>query len=75
MNPSGAGETKGPNVHAGDGDADGAEVNLSEAVQLKLGRSLQAYYDDFSKEPIPDRFLVLLAQLEAQEQKGDKGES
>ena len=45
-------------------------VHLSDAVQETIGRSLKAHYDDIAKEPIPDKFLVLLAQLEAQELKG-----
>ena len=61
---------------AGDlGEADVGDGGLSQAVQETIGRSLKAYYDDFAKEPIPDRFLVLLAQLEAQELKGGRHES
>jgi hypothetical protein len=48
-------------VHAG-------EATLDPKIQDALGRSLKAHYDDLVKAPIPDRFLVLLAELEAKEQ-------
>lgn len=44
-----------------------AEVVLDPKVQESIGRSLKAHYDDLISAPIPDRFLVLLAQLEASE--------
>lgn len=42
---------------------------LDPRVQESIGRSLKAHYDDLVTAPIPDRFLVLLAQLEATEQR------
>jgi hypothetical protein len=72
MSPAGSGEVEGPVAGTGESDSDLAEIHLSEAVQETIGRSLKAYYDDIAKDPIPDRFLVLLAQLEAQEQKGGR---
>jgi len=45
------------------------EPVLDQRVQDAIGRSLKAHYDDLVKAPIPDRFLVLLAQLEAKELK------
>jgi hypothetical protein len=66
MRSAGSGESPGRKAD----EDDFPEVHLSEAVQETIGRSLKAYYDDIAKEPIPDRFLVLLAQLEAQELKG-----
>jgi Anti-sigma factor NepR len=42
---------------------------LDQRVQDAIGRSLKAHYDDLINAPIPDRFLVLLAQLEAREGK------
>jgi hypothetical protein len=41
---------------------------LAPSVQATLGRALQDHYDDIVRTPIPDRFLVLLAELEAKEQ-------
>lgn len=34
-------------------------------VQAYIGRQLRAVYDDVAKQPIPDRFLALMKQLEA----------
>ncbi len=49
------------------GGPDEAEVFLDPRVQESIGRSLKAHYDDIVNAPVPDKFLVLLAQLEAQE--------
>ena len=35
-------------------------------VQAYIGRQLRAVYDDVVKQPIPDRFLALMKQLEEQ---------
>jgi len=43
------------------------EPELDPRIQDILGRSLKAHYDDIVAAPMPDRFLVLLAQLEATE--------
>jgi hypothetical protein len=45
---------------------------LDARIQDAIGRSLQAHYDDLLKEPVPDRFLALLAELEAKEQRSGK---
>lgn len=50
----------------GSGDA-GHELMLDPKVQESIGRSLKAHYDDIVNAPVPDKFLVLLAQLEATE--------
>ena len=39
-------------------------------IQEALGRALSAYTDDIIRAPIPDKFLLLLARLEAKEQDG-----
>jgi hypothetical protein len=44
------------------------EIVLDRRIQDAIGRSLRAHYDDLIKAPVPDRFLVLLAELEAMEQ-------
>jgi len=43
----------------------GAE--LDPKIQEALGRALKAHYEDLVNAPIPDRFRVLLAELEAKE--------
>ncbi|PZN96399.1 MAG: hypothetical protein DCF30_17730 [Hyphomicrobiales bacterium] len=45
----------------------GSELMLDPKVQESIGRSLKAHYDDIVNAPVPDKFLVLLAQLEATE--------
>jgi hypothetical protein len=45
------------------------ELVLDPKVQESIGRSLKAHYDDLVNAPIPDKFLVLLAQLEATERR------
>lgn len=49
------------------------EPILDPKVQESIGRSLKAHYDDLVNAPIPDKFLVLLAQLEAREQRASAG--
>ena len=34
-------------------------------VQAYIGRQLRAVYDDVAKQPIPDRFIELMKQLES----------
>jgi hypothetical protein len=42
-------------------------ATLDPHIQEALGKALRAYCDDIVTAPIPDKFLVLLAQLEAKE--------
>jgi hypothetical protein len=53
----------------GGGRDDDFELVLDPRVQESIGRSLKAHYDDIVNTPVPDKFLVLLAQLEAQEER------
>ena len=39
-------------------------------VQTKLGKTLQAYFDDVLKEGVPDRFKDLLQQYDERKDKG-----
>ena len=39
-------------------------------VQAYIGRQLRAVYDDVVRQPIPDRFLALMKQLEEGDAKG-----
>lgn len=48
-------------AETGVGDRHG---KLSRGVQHKLGETLQAMFDDFVKEGVPDRFAKLLEQIE-----------
>lgn len=50
-------------------DDDNHEIVLDPRIQEAIGRSLKAHYDDLVKAPIPDRLLVLLAELEAKERR------
>ncbi|HEY8124691.1 MAG TPA: NepR family anti-sigma factor [Methylocystis sp.] len=54
----------------GSREADGAQVDgvaLDPKVQAQLGRVFRAYCDDLIHQPIPDKFTVLLAKLEAKQ--------
>jgi hypothetical protein len=57
----------GDNQDAGD-VASPAAVELDPKIQEAIGHALKAHYDDLVSAPIPDRLLVLLAELEAKEQ-------
>jgi hypothetical protein len=46
------------------GKGGGEEGELDPRVQCEIGRQLRAFYDDVISEPVPDRFLELLQQLE-----------
>lgn len=51
-----------------DEPVDGAEVAFLEPhIQEQLGRVLRSFCDDLVHQPIPDKFVVLLAQLEAKQ--------
>jgi hypothetical protein len=43
---------------------------LGRDVQTKLGKTLQAYFDDVVKEGVPDRFKQLLQQYDERKDKG-----
>lgn len=44
---------------------------LGRDVQTKLGKTLQAYFDDVVKEGVPDRFRKLLEQFDEAERTVD----
>ncbi|RYC32694.1 hypothetical protein D3273_06280 [Lichenibacterium minor] len=73
MNPEEENERAMPSKQDTSGSADaGGETSGSEDaarpgvtdVQAYIGRQLRAVYDDVVKQPIPDRFLALMKQLE-----------
>ena len=43
--------------------------NVDPRVQTEIGKHLRAIYDNVINEPVPDRFLELLAQLERSTQR------
>jgi hypothetical protein len=49
----------------------GPEPTLPPHVATFLGEQLQAYYAHLMSEPVPDRFVQLLAQLDGKENGGD----
>jgi Anti-sigma factor NepR len=55
---------------ASDGSVNGKVFEpLHPRIQDVIGRSLKAHYDDLVNAPVPDKFLALLAELEAKERK------
>ena len=48
---------------------------LDPQIQEFVARSLQAHYESIVRAPVPDRFLMLLAQLEDQEKKAAEDKS
>ena len=58
-----------PGKNAADAGHNGdAEAGLDPNIQDAIGRSLKAHYDAIVNAPVPDRFMALLAELEAKEQ-------
>ncbi len=50
----------------GEGRAPGTPRPVSGAdVHAYIGRQLRAVYDDVAKQPVPDRFLELMKQLDS----------
>lgn len=51
----------------GDDQVDGVDLTLEPHIQEQLGRVLRSFCDDLIQQPIPDKFVMLLAQLEAKQ--------
>jgi hypothetical protein len=49
------------------GAACGRWIGLDGETRKHIGRMLKATYDEVAHEPVPDKFLELLKQLEAAE--------
>ena len=49
------------------GDQPGNGKGLDGEAQRHIGRMLKATYEQIAHEPVPDKFLELLKQLEASE--------
>lgn len=57
---------KGKMIQAGPGTRS-AKVEgpkIDPRIQREIGKHLRAHYDDLISEPVPDRFIELLQQLE-----------
>lgn len=59
---SAGGSSGGPDNSTG--GKSGAAARLGGEVENAIGRRLKAMYDDVLNEPVPDRFLELLAKLD-----------
>ena len=42
---------------------------LDRSLQAQLGRQLRSIYSDIASEPVPERFIKLLEELEAEEKR------
>lgn len=49
-------------------------TELDTDVQSHIGRQLRAGYVDILNQPVPDRFLELLAELDRRQESGDRDE-
>ncbi|MFC3695056.1 NepR family anti-sigma factor [Chenggangzhangella methanolivorans] len=52
----------------------GDASQLDTDVQAHIGRQLRAGYVDILNQPVPDRFLELLAELDRRQDPGDRDE-
>ncbi len=68
-NAPGGSEGSGPRDAIDDGEDIAAEV--SPLVVNAIGDALRAHYRAIAEVPLPDRFMVLLAELEARERHND----
>ena len=59
-----------PTMHNNEIQARKRHGRLGRDVQSKLGKTLQAYFDDVVKEGVPDRFRDLLQQFDERKEKG-----
>jgi hypothetical protein len=62
----GARKKKGDKMHTGTGNhpTEGTGPKMNSSIQHEIGKHLRAYYDDIVNEPVPDKFMDLLKQLE-----------
>ena len=49
---------------ASQGPDDSPEAGLDSVVQRFIGNQLRAVYDEVAQEPVPERFVKLLEELE-----------
>jgi len=55
-------------------DINDQETGVKSGIQEKLGQKLKEVYADVVNEPVPDRFLDLLNQLEKAEKTDKKSD-
>ena len=67
--PKSKAKTRTQAEESSQGKRPSGQQGLSPALQDHIGRQLRAMFDDVAQEPVPDRFLQLLKDLE---QSGDK---
>ena len=60
-----------PKVSDSSSSKNPSEPALDRAIQSRIGDQLRAMYDQLAEQPVPDRFLELLGQLD--KGSGDKG--
>ena len=49
---------------AGQSSSENSKPRIDPRVQREIGKHLRAHYDDMINEPVPDKFIELLEQLE-----------
>jgi len=60
---AGGAPTKGKDMQAASATERGAP-QIDPRIQSEIGKHLRAHYDDVVNEPVPDKFMELLAKLE-----------
>ena len=53
--------------HNNSNNSDGQPATLDRTIQAQIGRLLRDVFSDVAAEPVPKRFITLLAELEAKE--------
>lgn len=53
-------------------DSKNGKPRLDDLAATQIGRKLRAQFDEIVNEPVPDRFLELLNELQAAEKKAGK---
>ncbi|HTZ70491.1 MAG TPA: NepR family anti-sigma factor [Acetobacteraceae bacterium] len=51
------------------------DAGLEGDIQAHLGRQLRALYDEVASQPVPDRFVKLIEELERRSTSGGKGDA
>jgi hypothetical protein len=68
----GSGAGSSPSQSDWEDDEDNA-TEVSPLVVDAVGKALHAHFQAIAEMPLPDRLLVLLAELEARERRQDQG--
>ena len=64
--PGGAPNKKGDKMQTRTGNhpSERTGPHVDSRIQHEIGKHLRAHYDDIVNEPVPDKFMELLAKLE-----------